>query len=224
MISFEKKFIFIHISKTGGSSIERSLMEYSHFDVKFQNNGNALLKDKHWSIYTYSNRIVDLDDGRLGKIFNLDEYFKFSFVRNPWDRIVSNFFYLTSIDRNKAESNLAYHSVKDWIFKTPKERTADNQLGLWCDNYRCSKSGGPISSQYSKISMNDQLVMDFIGRYETLQDDFDIVCEKISIAKRQLPWNNKSKHENYKEYYDREAKEKVAEQFAVDIVNFGYAF
>ena len=77
MISHPHKFVFIHIPKTGGSSIETLFLgkpqrrwapEINHY---FQHATAAELR----------NRLMNRD--------NFDRYFKFAFVRNPWDRIVS---------------------------------------------------------------------------------------------------------------------------------------
>jgi hypothetical protein len=138
------------------------------------------------------------------KEFNL--YFKFGFVRNPWDRLVSAYHYSVKWYKENDAKELnskKFDNFSTWLRQIHKGSILPNKNG----------------SQLSFVEG-----CDFIGKFENLQEDFNIVCDKIGIPQQQLPHKNKSKHTHYTEYYDDESCKIVAEQYAKDIEYFGYKF
>ena len=82
-----------------------------------------------------------------------------------------------------------------------------------------------LEPQYDWISdKNDNILVDFIGRYEKFQDDWRYICKKINISPEDLPVTHKTSKNHYTEYYDDETREIVAEIYAKDIDYFGYKF
>ena len=137
-----------------------------------------------------------------------DDYFSWSFVRNPWGRLVST--YINKI-LNKHDGGIGYNwsqskSFKDFILKIEKTDIAD--------------SDRHIRSLYTFFPRD----IDYVGKFENLQQDFDIICDKIGIPHKELPHKNKTNHKHYTEYYDEETKQIVAEKYAKDIEYFGYEF
>jgi hypothetical protein len=67
--------------------------------------------------------------------------------------------------------------------------------------------------------------MDFVGRFESLQHDFDRVCEKIGIPKFKLDFKNRTQRSiSYEDYYDSETRDLVSNLFEKDIDLFKYSF
>ena len=69
---------------------------------------------------------------------------------------------------------------------------------------------------------NDTPALDYVGRYETLQESFDEICLRIGIAPPELGRRNESRHRGYEGYYDASLKEAVAEYYRKDFALFGY--
>jgi len=194
IISKKHNFIYIAVSKTGSTSIHKA---FSNLDDEtlFIEKENEDNKDRVNKFIYKHIKATDLKK----QIENYDEHFKFSFVRNPYDRAVSWVYYYY---RNR-KINLDEHSFKELIFKFPD--------WIW-------------TGQHEFLFEDNKNSMNFVGKVENFQQDFNIICDKIGIPKQELPHKNKTKHKHYTEYYDKETKQIVAEKYRKDIEYFGYEF
>ena len=172
IISLKHKFVFVRITKTASTTIKRML-------------------EKYHSYKSLNLRHMKIQDIRIA---NSDNYFKFAFTRNPWDRFVSAMKY-------------AYNDF------SKKKMIEILKKGSWVTEHQ---------SEY--VFHKNKKVLDYIGKVENLQNDFDYVCDKIKIPKQKLPHKNKTEHKHYTEYYDDETKEMVAKHFEKDIKLFNYKF
>jgi len=162
-----------------------------------------------------------------------DLNFIFTFVRNPYSRLVSRYihmknFFIDSRHRHKSLSvgQAAQTSIKKYFEYHNIEFTEDNFNFPRFVKFAQKKVDPHWESQIDKfesqvISLDN---IDFIGKLENLQQDFNTVCDKIKIPQQQLPHLNKTNHKHYTEYYDDETKQIVAEKYAKDIEYFGYEF
>jgi hypothetical protein len=132
------------------------------------------------------------------------DYFKFSFVRNPWERLVSLYHY-------QFGEMLSYNEK----FVIPFKEFV---------KFVFSRSNEFYSSQWDFTTDNNLNLMDFIGRFERIQEDFDIICDKIKIPRSTLPHNMKSEHKHYTEYYNKELEDIVKKEYAIEIEHFNYKF
>ena len=173
MLCHEYKCIFVHIPKTAGQSIEHVFLRRlgltweTRAPLLLRPNNNPKLGPPALAHLTASEYIT------CGHVTpeQFDSYFKFSFVRNPWARIVSEYKYRgypKKID------------FKTYLFKhLPKPG--------WSDEYR------HIMPQYNFLyDEKGKLLVDFVGKFENLQNDFYKVCKRLGFPPITLPHANKS--------------------------------
>jgi len=133
----------------------------------------------------------------------LGTYFKFAFVRNPFDRFVSTCFFLNRRNPQFKGREIAF-------MRQAIHNKAFLQRVL-------------VMPQYNLLINEDmQLMMDYVGRYETLQGSFNEICRHIGIPAATLSVQNRSDHRNPAEYYDRKLMQSIADLYRPDFKLFGY--
>ena len=180
MISHQHKCIFIHINKTGGTSISKAL-----------GGGKGA---KHASAIRH--RVLFPE--------KFENYFKFTFVRNPWDKILSQYFFRVKDKGRLRALGRSEVSFKEFV-KKPFPGIHRVQLDLLSDD-------------------SGKILVDFIGRFENIQDDFNVVCDRVGQKPKKLPHVFRTHHKPYWEYYDEESMSLIAKKYKKDIEYFGYEF
>lgn len=211
MIDKENKFIFIHIPKTGGTSVETFFMPSETDRMRNLYRSTSLQSDNEAHLKFYH---LQIQYPHL----NFDEYFKFTVVRNPWDRVVSNFFHSKREHRQDLRKFLGFGMSEDFTFNEFVEKLQ-----------HLEKKHPHYDEQWSfLIDKQGRFCMDYVARTENLENDFMKICQKLKIAYSKIPHANKGEGGSYvqcyTEYYDEETKQIVAEKYAKDIEYFNYEF
>ncbi|NIV31384.1 MAG: sulfotransferase family 2 domain-containing protein [Anaerolineae bacterium] len=144
-------------------------------------------------------------------VHGIEGAFKFAFVRNPWDRFLSAFLMDRPWDRGAFLATA--RQVKQ--LGDPKRSTFPNIVG-WPLLQRF------LPQRYFICNKDGSIGVDFVGRFENLQEDWRTVCMQVVGRPVKLPHVRRGTHRDYREYYDAEARRIVGEAYRKDIDMFGY--
>ena len=144
-------------------------------------------------------------------IVDHEKYFIFSFVRNPWDRVVSTW---------KYRLNFLKTGPRDHPFTQFCKNNIDSDFNVFVKSKNIMKPPPCYNWVYDE---HDQPI-DYIGKMESLQSDFDTISIMLNLNKQQLPWLNKTDHLQYHDYYDDDSKTIVEDLYSKDIHTFSYKF
>jgi chondroitin 4-sulfotransferase 11 len=154
-----------------------------------------------------------------------DLYIKFTVVRNPWDRVVSAYHYA------KMDKNYWYDNLNRITPHPDYELLSKRTFAGYCEilkNRRNMLKHESWQPQYLWVAKtengNNLLMVDFVLRYENLEDDFAVLCERLGVSNIDLPYINKSNHGHYRQYFTQETKEIIEELYSADIRLFKYEF
>ncbi len=187
------KVIFVHTPKTAGKGIAKALFKEDFI-------GHHLLEQ-------YKKTDVE----------KYNSYYKFGFVRNPWDRLVSAYFYLKQGNTGPygdrfTEKYLTHESFEEFVYDLSKRKDIFLKWVHFIPQFKfvCDE--------------NNKVAVDYIGKYETLEEDFKVLRDHFKVSGATLEKFNNSKHKPYWEYYNKEMVEIVRCVYQDDINIFNYEF
>ena len=201
-----KEYIFICIAKTGSSSVNIRLNHTVHPEPKYH----------HMGISDVVRHYPNID---------LSKYFKFAFVRNPWDRFVS--LYNDMYHRRNGKCGVMNYS--GLVSKKSSLFAETSSFKEFCLGF---ENSGWVTEphhkqQYDLLSIDGEVKIDFCGKFENLNEDWGLVCRELNFPSTfTLGHHMKSAVDvkNYREWYDDETKEVVARVYEKDIENWAYEF
>jgi len=234
MISHPDKCIFVHIPKAAGQSIEAVFVQRM-----------GLTWSQREALLLRPNNQPELGPPRLAHLLAreyvdkgyitpglFEQYFKFTFVRNPWSRLVSEYNYRRSLGAKNYQKSFRHFVLTH--FPTPQ----DDDHCQAKDFYRHI-----VPQSQFLYDEKGKCLVDFVGKFEHLQEDFNTVCQQLAINTITLTHKNKTpqknrlfallplllepklvKHKHYSEYYDDDTYALVERFYQEDIDNFHYQF
>jgi hypothetical protein len=217
LISYSHRFIFFHVAKVAGLSIRDALQPYVQEPERFggvrrpprqvggQPNGLYAM----WESMLLHAKASEAERKLPPDVF--DGFYKFAFVRNPWDWQVSMYHFILKeadhIHHGRVREMPDFAAYLEWVVRTDKPFAR-----------------GATKLQKDMVAdAQGRLLVDFVGRYENLAEDFAEVCAAIGLDAR-LPHINSTRRRDYQSYYNSHTRRLVEAHFREDIEFFGYRF
>jgi len=203
-LSDSKKFLFIHIPKAAGTSIRQVLepcgvTDYLSYSKGIEKYIMARKKFPPHLTYVAAADLLTVD---------LNRFYKFTFVRNPWDRFVSMYEYY------RKDTKHAMH-----------QRCMSCSFGDFIDDVTARRASFDTRNQIDYIVPPARLgPLDFIGKVENIGNDFSNICRALGIENTVLPVLNTTNHQHYKSYYSDALKREIEEFCRPEIEMFGYTY
>jgi hypothetical protein len=170
--------IFVHITKTAGVSVEKAFEAPTH-DHRTAEEYRQILGDR------------------------FDDFFSFAIVRNPWDKMVSQYRF----------------NAHKWV---GPDVSFDEYIRYFYAGGRVSRYS-PFHLPYL-VDGEGNVIVDYLGRFEALEETMRYVYEQLNLPYRPLPHENRSVRDDYRAYYDDDTAEIVSKLFAEEIALFDYRF
>lgn len=224
ILSYTHKFIFFCNGKTGSTSVESALSPYQEGEA-YDLSSHGLFGKKH------------VPPGFVKAYMPAETWntcFKFVFVRNPWDWVVSNWKYNFEVQpqqrreaRSLAERLRDYGRGRREIYRVDYRDVLSvediEKLYLYLKAVKVTPAEVSACQYPYVYDADGHQLVDFVGRFESLEEDFGTVSRQLSLN-LSLPKLNTSARGQYRKYFTESSRDAVAELWAEDIELFGYKF
>lgn len=198
IVNHDLKYVAVSIPKTGSISVQFSL-GFGH-DIPEPD-------DYHMGIA-----------GILAKFPEAASYFKFSFVRNPWARILSLYYDFTIKRKHQYSGKVRVDKPLFSEFKNFEDFCLNVGHSDWMNNVF-------FRSQTELLSVGGVMCMDFVGRFENLAGDFAAICDRIGVKANLLQMNlGEYSNRDYRSQFTPAATAAIGELYRKDVENFNYEF
>jgi hypothetical protein len=209
LISYSHKFIYVHVYRVAGTSVRDALFRYAYIPDRQLHLRLLRMMGVHRLVRHH--RLEQLDGHATAREIKeklppgvFKSFFKFTFVRNPWDWQVSLY-------------HFALQNRSHWQHRLIESLGSFEKYLEWRVNEDMHLQKDFV------IDPNGKLLVDFVGKYFSLAQDFRYVCHRTQ-CNSVLPHLNGSLHGDYRQYYTGRTIKLVAEAFKEDIEYFGYSF
>ena len=197
-INHDKKFVYLAISKTG---------TYSVHNFFGYNSGHPVPAEHHMGVRTL-----------LEKYPVSKDYFKFAFVRNPWSKLVSTYMDFTLRRKNQYSEFVIHDKPLLSEFENFEDFCLRLKDSVWIKDIF-------FIPQIDLVTTEEGIPINFIGKFENMNNDFKVVCNKLNLGYRPLTHANKGLYnKDYRTYYSNKAKLAIEELYRDDIEIFNYEF
>lgn len=205
LISHRHKFIFVHVQKSAGESIESALLPFC------DSSDLAEVHQAGLPPHASAEQMI----AAFGKqVWN--SYFKFAVERNPWDKCVSLYYYQrANWSRYWKWWRAPPRSFQEWFYP---------YFGLWTKK---------LTPSHRLYTLRGEMAVDFLGRYESLAGDFGKICRQLGLGEVALPVVNRSqlrttpdgqRQRDYREHYTPAIRRRVGEIYHREVELLGYSF
>jgi hypothetical protein len=207
LVNDNHKFIFFHLYKCGGMSLRKYINDNTTGFEEIHGGHSLPIDMKHQLEH----------DGFPDKF---DEYFKFSFVRNPFDWMVSILFYAKKYSDHFMYDDVQQMNIEQFIpyYMDFRKKNILQKTEMFGRNR--------IVTIYDYLFYEDKLMVDFVGRVENMKDDLKYISEKIGIESGVMPFENvnPNREKDYRQYYNHASKKMIEDNFRRELDYFNYTF